>query len=65
MRGICLSNKTYKLEQDPYTYQLQDVTEPELFREIYPYTETPKIPFNYRRVRAFSASAIGVGRDTH
>ncbi|MCR5466679.1 MAG: 2-isopropylmalate synthase [Lachnospiraceae bacterium] len=50
MRGICLSNKTYKLEQDPYIYQLQDVTEPELFREIYPYTETPKIPFNYRRV---------------
>ena len=23
MRGICLSNKTYKLEQDPYTYQLR------------------------------------------
>ena len=50
MREICLSNKTYKLEQDPYIYQLQDVAEPELFREIYPYTETPKIPFNYRRV---------------
>ena len=42
MQGIALSNKTFKLEQDPYIYQLQDVAEPELFREIYPYTETPK-----------------------
>lgn len=50
MREITLSNKTYKLEQDPYFYRLQDVDEPELFREIYPYTETPKIAFNYRRV---------------
>ena len=50
MQDITLSSKTFKLEQDPYIYQLQDVAEPELFREIYPYTETPKIPFNYRRV---------------
>lgn len=50
MHEIKLSNKTFKLEQDPYIYQLQDIAEPELFREIYPYTETPKIPFNYRRV---------------
>ncbi len=50
IRGIKLSNKTNKLEQDPYSYQLQDVRNPELFREMFPYTETPKIPFNYRRV---------------
>lgn len=50
MRDIILSNKTYKLEQDPYIYQLQDTAEPELFREMFPYTETPKIAFNYRRV---------------
>ena len=50
MRDISLSNKTYKLEQDPYSYQLQDVEKPELFREMFPYTETPKIAFNYRRV---------------
>lgn len=50
MQEIKLSNKTYKLEQDPYEYQLQDVKNPELFREIFPYTETPKIAFNYRRV---------------
>ena len=50
MKDIVLSNKTYKLEQDPYIYQLQDIEEPELFREMFPYTETPKIAFNYRRV---------------
>lgn len=50
MKDIKLSNKTFKLEQDPYIYQLQDVEEPELFREMFPYTETPKIAFNYRRV---------------
>lgn len=50
MQGITLSKKTNKLEQDPYRYQLQSVENPELFREMFPYTETPKIAFNYRRV---------------
>ena len=50
MKDIKLSNKTFKLEQDPYIYQLQDVSDPELFREMFPYTETPKIAFNYRKV---------------
>ena len=47
MSDLALSNKTFKLEQDPYIYQLQDTPEPELFREMFPYTETPKIAFNY------------------
>ncbi len=50
MQDIKLSNKTYKLEQDPYHYRLQPVEKPELFREMFPYTETPKIAFNYRKV---------------
>jgi isopropylmalate/homocitrate/citramalate synthase len=50
MRNIKLSNKTNKLEYDPYSFELQDVEEPQLFREIFPYKETPKIAFNYRRV---------------
>lgn len=50
MQNILLSNTTYKLEQDPYSYRLQDVDSPELFREMFPYTETPKIAFNYRSV---------------
>lgn len=50
MQEIKLSSKTNKLEQDPYSYQLQDIQNPELFREMFPYVETPKIAFNYRRV---------------
>ncbi len=38
------------LEMDQYTYELQDVKEPCLFRDIYPYDEVPKTPFNHRRV---------------
>ena len=50
MQDINLSGKTNLLEQDPYLYELQDVKTPELFREMFPYVETPKIAFNYRRV---------------
>ena len=50
MKDIILSEKTFKLEHDPYIYHLQDVEKPELFREMFPYTETPKIAFNYRKV---------------
>ena len=50
MKDIILSRKTNKLEQDPYRYELQSVKKPELFREMFPYTETPKIAFNYRKV---------------
>ena len=38
------------LEQHQYRYSLQDVDDPNLYREIYPYTEIPKIAFNHRRV---------------
>lgn len=38
------------LEMDQYTYELQDVPEAQLFRDIYPYDEIPKTPFNHRRV---------------
>ena len=45
-----ISEKTNLLEQKSYKYQLQDVAEPNLYRDIYPYDEVPKIPFNHRRV---------------
>ena len=38
------------LEQRAYEYTLQDVTEPNLYRQLYNYNEVPKIPFNHRRV---------------
>lgn len=45
-----ISNKTNLLEQKSYKYQLQDVEEPNLYRDIYSYDEVPKVPFNHRRV---------------
>ena len=45
-----LSNATHLLEQKSYKYHMQDVKEPNLYRDIYSYDEVPKIPFNHRRV---------------
>ena len=45
-----ISQKTNLLEQSTYKYSLQDVAEPNLYREVYPYTDVPRIPFNHRRV---------------
>ena len=44
-----LSNKTNLLEIKDYKYSLQDVENPNLYREIYSYDEIPKIAFNHRR----------------
>lgn len=49
---LSLNPHTHLLEQDPYAYALQDVENPELFRDIYPYTQVPKVAFNYRKVPA-------------
>ena len=38
------------IEQSQYSYSLQDVADPNLYREIYPYEEIPKIAFNHRHV---------------
>ena len=45
-----LSNKSNLLEQDSYKYELQDVSEPNLYREFYSYTDVPRVAFNHRRV---------------
>ena len=45
-----ISNKTNLLEQKQYRYQLQDVAEPNLYRDIYDYESVPKVAFNHRRV---------------
>lgn len=47
---IEINKQSNLLEQDPYKYSLQDVADPNLYRDLYPYTEVPKIPFNHRRV---------------
>ena len=38
------------IEQAQYKYSLQDVDEPNLYRDIYPYVEVPKVAFNHRHV---------------
>ncbi|MEG0766762.1 MAG: 2-isopropylmalate synthase, partial [Clostridia bacterium] len=38
------------LLQSKYRYQLQDVAEPNLYRELYEYTTVPKVSFNHRVV---------------
>jgi isopropylmalate/homocitrate/citramalate synthase len=47
---IEISKKSNLLEQKSYRYSLQDVAEPNLYREIYTYSEVPMVPFNHRRV---------------
>ena len=45
-----LSEKTNLLEQKSYKYSLQDVSEPNLYRDLYNYDDVPKVSFNHRRV---------------
>ena len=45
-----ISSKTNLLEKKSYKYSLQDVTEPNLHRDVYSYGTIPKVAFNHRRV---------------
>ncbi len=45
-----ISSRTNLLEQKSYKYSLQDVSEPNLQRDIYSYGTVPKVAFNHRRV---------------
>ena len=47
---LTFSKKTNQLMQFKYQYSLQDVAEPNLYREIYDYESIPKIAFNNRLV---------------
>lgn len=38
------------LEEKYYEYELQDVKEPQLFRDMFEYTSVPKVVFNHRHV---------------
>ncbi len=44
------NNKTNLLEEKIYSYKLQDVSEPQLFRDVFEYTSVPKVIFNSRFV---------------
>ena len=45
-----LSKKSNLLEQKNYKYSLQDVKNPNLYRDMYSYDHVPKVAFNHRRV---------------
>ncbi|HPT75607.1 MAG TPA: 2-isopropylmalate synthase [Defluviitaleaceae bacterium] len=47
---IEFNKKTNLLERTEFVYPLQDVTEPNLYRNIFNYEEIPKVVFNHRHV---------------
>lgn len=47
-----ISKKTNLLEENMYKYSLQDVENPNLYREMFDYESVPKIAFNHTRVPA-------------
>lgn len=49
-KGLSLNNRWNLLEQNDYMFSFQDVDEPKLFREVFEYSEVPKIAFNHRVV---------------
>ena len=52
------------IEQAQYKYSLQDVDEANLYRDIYPYDEIPKIAFNHRHVPLAMPSEIWISDTT-
>ena len=50
MAKVEFSECTNLIEQAVYKHSLQDVAEPNLYREIMPYKGIPKVTFNHRHV---------------
>ena len=48
--GVSMNKKSNVLEENLYHYNLQDVEEPNLFRELFDYEHIPKVSFNHRHV---------------
>lgn len=49
-KKIIMNKKTNLLEEKLYNYSLQDVKEPQLYRDIFDYENVPKVIFNNRIV---------------
>ncbi|MBR6793092.1 MAG: 2-isopropylmalate synthase [Clostridia bacterium] len=45
-----LSHVSHLLEEETYKYSLQDIPDPNLYRDVYNYADVPKVSFNHRRV---------------
>ena len=50
MEKIAYDSNTHLLEENYYKYTVQDVAEPNLFREMFDYVNVPKVAFNHRVV---------------
>ena len=49
-RPITMNESNHLLEIEEHMYILDDVKKPNVFRNMFPYSEVPKIPFNDRIV---------------
>jgi len=52
--------RTNLLQEKDYSYKLQDVEKPVLYREIFPYDEIPKVRFNHRVVPMYFPDEIWI-----
>ncbi|MCL2695331.1 MAG: 2-isopropylmalate synthase, partial [Clostridiales bacterium] len=50
MKELVFNTKTNLLEENYYHYNVQDVENPNLFRELFDYESVPKVAFNNRHV---------------
>lgn len=55
-----LCKRSNLLEENNYKYTLQDVDEPNLYRDIYNYDQVPKVRFNHRVVPMFMPDDIWI-----
>lgn len=54
-----ISPKSNLLEQKSYKYSLQDIPEPNLYREVYNYEEVPKVPSTTAACRSVCLQRYG------
>ena len=57
---VIFNDKKNLLEEDLYKYRLQEVDEPNLFRDLYAYDSIPKTVFNHRHVPMHTPSDIWI-----
>lgn len=57
---LSFSRKTNTLIHTNFKYSLQDLADPNLYRELYSYNEIPKVPFNHMRVPMSPADEIWI-----
>jgi len=52
--------RRYLLEENDYQYSLQDIPEPQLYRDMFSYDTVPKISFNHRSVPMYMPKNIWI-----